>query len=49
MFDHSNLFVKESWYRTMDAQAWCSKLAVQEEDSDDCLNNIRPRVETVAV
>jgi hypothetical protein len=49
VFDHSNLFVKESWYQKMDVDGWCKVLGIMNDADSACVTAIRQGVKTVAV
>ena len=49
VFDHSNLFVKESWYQKMDADDWCSFVGVKKDSDPHCVRAIRQGVKIAAV
>ena len=38
VIDHSNLFVNESWYQKMDADAWCGFVGVMLDSDPDCVS-----------
>ena len=48
-FDHSNLFVSESWYQKMDADAWCGVVGIKKDSDPYCVEAIRQGVKNVAV